>query len=95
MRKQKHGVSEGPEMCSHYDSCSQNFCPLDLDLQLRSGNKSDKCRFMRDAKISKIKGRVFVSGGTQMSDALLKFVPESNLNSLNKPSKLRWKELNK
>lgn len=83
------------EICPHFSSCSQNFCPLDPDLALRSGNKQDKCRWMREPKQSKINGREFVSGGSVMPDALLKFMPESNLWSLNTSSQKRWYELSK
>ena len=82
------------EKCPHFNTCSQNLCPLDLELHLRTGNKSDKCRFMREAKNAKIGQRHFVSGGTQMPDALLNLVPESNLKSLNTPSRERWQKLN-
>lgn len=88
-------VIKNLEKCAHFSACSQNFCPLDPKLHLRSGNKSCKCRFMREAKMTKIAGREFVSGGAVMPDALLKFVPESNLKSLNKVSQERWEELKK
>jgi hypothetical protein len=88
-------VMENLERCSRFISCSQNLCPLDLELNLRTGGKQDKCCFMREAKQTKIKGRNFVSGGRVMPDAPLNFVPESNLKYLNNPSKTRWAEINK
>lgn len=83
------------EKCSHFNSCSQNFCPLDLELNFRSGGQSERCRFMREAKQTKIGEREFVSGGTIMPDAFLNFVPRNNLEWLNNGSQARWKELKK
>jgi hypothetical protein len=79
--------------CSNYNSCSQNLCPLDLELNLRYGGKQDKCRFMREPKRARIAGREFVSGGVAMPDAPLKFVPEGNLKWCNEASKRRWQEI--
>jgi len=42
---------------AHFDKCSQNLCPLDLELHLRSGNTSDKCRWMREPKQIKLDGK--------------------------------------
>jgi hypothetical protein len=81
--------------CPHFNACSQNLCPLDLELPERTGGKQEKCRWMREAKTSKIAGREFVSGGGVMPDALLNFVPSDNLDWLNEPSKKRWHELKK
>ncbi len=79
--------------CPHFEKCSQNFCPLDLDLHLRSGGEGDKCRWMREPKEKKIGNKEFISGGSIMPDALLNFVPESNLKRLNGSSQARWREL--
>ena len=75
--------------CSNYNSCSQNLCPLDLELNLRYGGKQDKCRFMREPKKATIAGREFISGGALMPDVLLNFVPQGNLKWLNEVSKNR------
>lgn len=83
------------ENCPHFSTCSQNFCPLDPDIHLRSGKKQDWCRWMREAKTSKMDGREFVSGGRVMPDTLLNFVPSDNLGWLNEPSRKRWLELKK
>ena len=88
-------IIENLEKCPHFSTCSRNLCPLDLELHLRSGGKQDKCRWMRDAKTSKIAGREFVSGGGVMPDAPLNFVPSENIDRLNKASQERWRELNK
>lgn len=88
-------IIDNLKKCPHYDSCSQNFCPLDLDLNLRSGSNQNKCRWMREAKVSKIAKREFMSGGGLMPDAILNFVPRENLHSLNKASRDRRQELNK
>jgi|GEM_PF-911693 len=89
------GIIENLKKCPHFDPCNQNFCPLDLELNLRSGSKQDKCRYMREAKVSKIAGREFTSGGRVMPDAPLNFVPSENLSWLNQASQARWHELRK
>ncbi len=88
-------IMENLSKCPHFDTCSQNLCPLDLELHLRTGNKSEKCRWMQEAKASKIAGREFVSGGRVMPDTPLNFVPRSNLEWLNASSQDRWREINK
>jgi hypothetical protein len=79
--------------CPYFKGCSRNFCPLDPDLHLRSGSNADRCRWMIEAKVSKVAGRVFTSGGRVMPDALLNLVPQSNLERLNEISYKRWKRL--
>ncbi|MGB9726696.1 MAG: hypothetical protein ACPLXB_01205 [Minisyncoccia bacterium] len=86
-------IMENLRKCPHFDRCSQNFCPLDLELHLRKGSASDKCRWMREAKKTKVNGREFISGGGVMPDAILKFVPEGNVKWLNEVSQKRWQEL--
>ncbi len=81
------------QKCPSFDTCSQNLCPLDLDLHLRLGSICDRCRWMREPKAKKIKGRVFMSGGRVMPNGILNFVPESNLRWLNKASQKQWKIL--
>jgi len=81
--------------CPHFDRCSRNLCPLDLELHLRSGNSSDKCRWMREPVKKSIKGREFISGGAVMPDGILNFVPENNLKWLNGKSQKRWAEIKK
>ena len=88
-------LEDGMEKCPHFNSCNQNFCPLDLKLQKRSGNKKQKCRYMREPRLVKIKSKAFVSGGKAMPDAPLNFVPECNVSWLNMASKERWCELRK
>ena len=83
------------EQCPYFNKCSQNLCPLDAELELRTGNKYDVCRYMREPRQTKIKGRVFVSGGSIMEDALLNLVPESNVSKLNEASRTRWQETQK
>lgn len=83
-------IVENLKKCPLFDSCSQNLCPLDLELNLRHGGKEEKCRFMRGTKKAKIAGREFISGGRVMPDAPLNFVPEGNLKWLNEASKSRW-----
>jgi len=81
--------------CPHFDSCSQALCPLDLDLASRFGKTQDKCRWMREAKTTKIKGRVFVTGGSTMPNAILYNVPQCNLGWLNTATRRLWLEINK
>lgn len=94
MNKQNK-IIENLERCPHFKTCSQNLCPLDLELYKRTGKKQDKCRWMREAKVSKIAGKEFISGGNIMPDAPLNFVPSENINHLNQASQKRWRELNK
>jgi hypothetical protein len=81
--------------CPYFDKCNQNLCPLDLELHLRSGNSSDKCKWMKEPVRKKIKGREFISGGQAMPDNILNFVPEANLKWLNRASQKRWFEIKK
>lgn len=92
MNKEEKTI-ENLRRCSHFKRCSQNLCPLDLELHLRSGKEQDKCRWMREPKRKKIGKQEFISGGRVMPDAILKFVPESNLKWLNESSQKRWREL--
>jgi len=86
-------IIENLKRCPHFNRCNQNLCPLDLELNLRSGGESDKCRWMRETKKSKIGDKEFISGGQVMPDAILNFVPRSNLKWLNEVSRKRWFEL--
>ena len=86
-------TTENMERCSHFNSCSQNFCPLDLELALRVGKEQDKCRWMREPRKTKIQNKEFVSGGSVLPNAILNFVPEGNVGRLNESSQARWHEL--
>jgi len=81
---------EKMEKCSHFNKCSQNLCPLDSELVLRTGGEGDKCRWMRDPKLKRIGDKEFISGGSVMPNALLNFVSESNLERLNGSSREAW-----
>ena len=93
MENKEDLIVQNLKECPHFDGCSQNLCPLDLELHLRHGNKSDKCRFMREAKRTKIRGREFVSGGRVMPDALLILVPNATAERLNEASRKRYNKL--
>lgn len=95
MRQEKQLIIKNLQQCPHFNSCSQNLCPLDLDLNLRNGKKQDKCRWMREPKTAKIAGREFVSGGSVMPNALLNLVSESNLKWCNEASKNQWFKIRK
>lgn len=86
-------IIENLGKCPYFERCSQNFCPLDLELHLRSGNESDKCRWMREARKRKFRDKEFIGGGRVMPDPILNFVPQSNLKWLNEFSQKRWREL--
>ena len=88
-------IIENIERCPSFDGCSQNLCPLDYELHLRKGGERDKCRWMRNARKAKIKDKEFITGGRVMPNAELKFVPESNIEWLNEPSKKKWYEIHK
>ncbi len=86
-------ISENLRKCHHFNKCNQNLCPLDLELHLRVGGESDKCRWMREPKTKKIKGREFISGGSVMPSAILNFAPESNSKRLNESSQTQWRKI--
>lgn len=79
--------------CAHFNKCSQNLCPLDLELPLRKGGEQDKCRWMRNHQKKIVNGQEFISGGKVMPDGILIFVPKRNLKWLNGVSQKRWWEL--
>jgi len=88
-------IIENLKRCPHFAKCSQNLCPLDFELHLRSGKAQDKCRWMREPKKKKINGREFISGGRVMPDGILNFVPVRNLKWLNEDSQKRRFKLKK
>jgi len=104
-------VIENLERCSRFEKCSQNFCPLDLDLHFRVGGEGDKCRWMRKGYIYSKKGTQlknlgrysgqqlkhgeFLSGGRCMPRGLLKYVPKKNVKWLNKISQKAWHQIMK
>ena len=92
---QENKIIENLKKCPSFDGCSQNLCPLDLELHLRTGGAGDKCKWMREASMKNIKGKEFISGGKVMLNGLLKCVPNKNLKWLNKVSQERWIELKK
>lgn len=79
---------ENLRRCPHFTGCNQNLCLLDSELPLRTGGEKDKCRWMREQKKVKVKGKEFISGGSVMPNAILKFVPGTNLKWLNGASKM-------
>lgn len=81
------------ERCPSFNGCSQNFCPLDLELNERKGKKQDRCKWMREPLTKKVGGREFVSGGAIMPSGLLSFVPQGNLKYLNESSRSAWEKL--
>ncbi len=88
-------IFENIQKCKFSEKCSQNLCPLDFELHLRVGGESDKCRWMREAKKKKVKGREFISGGRVMPKGILIFVPRESIKCLNKISQKQWKILAK
>lgn len=67
--------------------------PLGLGAALKKRKNSGQMPVYARTQEAKNKGREFISGGTVMPDAILIFVPQSNLERLNEASKLRWREL--
>ena len=88
-------IIQNLKRCHAFERCNFNFCPLDLEFELRTGNNFDKCKWMREQKQTNIKGKQFTSGGSVMPDALLNFVPRANVERLNEASRARWNKLNK
>jgi len=84
---------ENMEKCPKFIGCSQNLCPLDSEVHLRTGGESAKCRWMRESKRVKIQNKEFISGGRVMPDTILNFVSESNLKWLNESSRKRYLKL--
>ena len=84
-------IIENLKKCPYFDRCSQNLCPLDLELHLRAGSDRDKCRWMREPSVKKVGNKEFMSGGGVMPSAVLNFVPESNLKRLNQSSQEAYK----
>jgi len=59
-------IMENLRKCPHFERCSQNLCPLDLELRLRSGGSSDRCRWMREPLKKRVNGQEFIAGGQVM-----------------------------
>jgi len=83
--------------CKSYERCSINICPLDFNMHLRAKWPEGKiCRWMREETQQKVRFRgqkhptVLKFGGRTMSDDLLKLVPKSMVEKLNKVSCKRW-----
>lgn len=92
---EKEKLIENLRKCPHFEICSRNLCPLDFEFDLRSGRNQDTCRYMRPPRRTKARDKEFITGGSVMPDAILKFVPQSNLMRLNEASKNRWNSINK
>jgi len=80
--------------CPSFERCNFNVCPLDLELELRTGGNFDKCKWMREKRQVTIRDKQFTSGGVVMPDALLICVPSKAAERLNEASRARWNELN-
>jgi hypothetical protein len=104
-------ISQNLQKCPSFDTCSQNFCPLDLELHLRTGGEADKCKWMREGiKYSKkgsqmrnlgkysgepLKEGEFIGGGKTIPNGLLNFVPKNNVKRLNEASQKQWNKIRK
>ena len=71
-------VDANLKRCPKFDTCNKNLCPLDLDLEFRTGKTSDKCKWMRKDR------------NAVMPDDLLLSVPETNAIKLNSISRKRY-----
>jgi hypothetical protein len=86
MKKQ---IIENLKKCPRFDSCSINICPLDLEINLRNKLPGEKdCPFM-----IKKKSRLQKGIKTLVPYGVLKFIPKSNVELLNKRSQKRWQEV--
>ncbi len=85
-------INKNLRKCPEWEKCSQNLCPLDLELSLRSGGREDKCRWMCKPRHLKYKNTPKTEGSI-MPDELLKFVPKNNILCLNMTSQKRYQEL--
>ena len=75
--------------CSRFGSCSYNLCPLDEELESRTGTiKEDGCDWMQNYRT---KNRRHIR--RLMPDGLLKLVPEKNLRMLSRANQRRWRAL--
>ena len=79
-------IMENLKICPHFNTCSYNLCPLDLELELRTGDiKEDGCNWMQNYRT---KNRRHIR--RPMPEGLLKFVPKKNVKMLNKSNRKRW-----
>lgn len=69
----KEEIIKNLERCPSFNRCSQNLCPLDLELHLRSGREQDKCRWMREPKKKKIGRREICVWGQGYAEWYLEF----------------------
>ncbi len=77
------------EICSRFNKCSVNICPLDPEAGKRTYILAEnKCPFT-----IKKRGRGQKGIRTQMPDYLLKVVPKLNVKMLNKRNQKRWYNL--
>ena len=75
--------------CPRFDHCSINFCPLDLEIYLRTKlPEENTCPFMIKKKRQGQKGIK-----TLAPYSILKFIPKSNIEMLNKRNQKRWYDL--
>jgi len=79
--------------CLHFEFCSKNLCILDNSIDSRVGYASDRCRFMVEPLLKKVKGREFIGGGAAIIEGLANFIPTKNVARLNAASKKRWTDL--
>ncbi len=74
------------EKCSRFSSCSYNLCPLDEELESRTGTiKEDGCDWMQNYRT---KTRRHIR--RPMPGSSLKLVPEKNVKLLSRRSQKRW-----
>lgn len=84
-------TTENLKRCPRFNNCSVNFCPLDLEVNLRNNLPSEeRCPFTINKRVKSQKGIK-----TQMPPPILEFVPESNVKMLNKRNQKRWHNLHK
>ena len=71
--------------CIRFGSCSYNLCPLDEELESRTGTiKEDGCDWMQNYRTE---NRRHIR--RPMPDSLLRFIPEKNVKMLSRTNQKR------
>lgn len=79
------------QMCTRFNRCSSNVCPLDSETQERTYFTGEEgCPFTIKRRKRFQKGVM-----TRAPDHLLKVIPESNFKMLNSGNQKRWHALYK
>lgn len=91
---QEKQIIENLKKCPYFNACSKNLCPLDPDIELRSGKQADKCRWTIEPLTKTINNKEITFGGAVMPNAILNFVKFGQIKHLNQASREAYKRLN-